>query len=791
MMAINRRKAMELIALGALSGGTTGLAAVADPKAAGLQDVQSPVTLETPFWVFRLWQATGRYELLDKQTGVTWRSSPFRQRFGKVALRLNGQLSSADLRSCDVRRMNHGLEIIFRPRPDGSKGTAKGQADLQLTVMVVPVRDGKGLELSYRASSPSVVESVWPLDDAFWATDDEGGSVAVPVRMGLLIPATERRKFSADFDSYAYEGCHMQWVGAVKNGATAMITWEDPYTRARVKSELPEAGELAGRQVLSLSLRLQKSARSLQVLFPGKGDYMAIAKAYRPIAAERGLLVPWRQKTAAVPERKKLFGAINFKLWACLDRRMNAASTKQEHLEVDWTFDEAAQIAEHLKNDLKLDRVLFIMGGWTHRGYDNEHPDIMPPAPECGGAAGLADCSRRVQNLGYVFGLHDNYQDIYHDSPSWSESLVMKYPDGTLKKGGVWWGGQAYLICSHESIKLAQRPQNLPAVKKLTQANSYFIDTTFASGLYECYDPHHPLQKPDDMRCKQELCDYGRSVFGVFGSEDGREWAIAHADFFEGLTGVSGRYFHNKKLLPETGGSSVPLFETVFRDTIALYGKYGYNIMKSAEYVLYHISIGRTLNYHAVPHHLYWKDSNAEASMRRTGGETHQGGEDVFTRGDNGWAEGLHPFDRFVKNTYEILSPLHELTAEAQLTGHAFLSRDRKVQHTMFQGSSAKTEVVVNAGTDNFRWRSNSGGEIMLPPNGFLVESPAFVAFHSLDWNGISYSAAAAPLFTLRSMDGKPLENSAKVRVYHGFGDARLRFRGRTRKIKKEGFLAW
>jgi Family of unknown function (DUF5696) len=781
---------MELIALGTLSSGTAGFSAVGNPKPAAAQNDQSPVTLETSFWVFRIWKDTGRYELLDRQTGVTWRSNPFQQRFGEVALRVNGKVSSADLSSCEARRANDRLEITFRPQPAQAAATAESPTNLELTVTVNPARNGKALQLSYRASHPSMVESVGLLDDAFWTTDAEEGSIAVPARMGLLIPATSRKKFSKGFDTYSYEGCHMEWIGSVKSGATAMITWEDPYTAPRVKSELPESGDLAGKQVLSLTIALRKSAHSLQVMFPGKGDYMAIAKAYRPIAAERGFRAPWSQKIDAVPERKKLLGAINFKLWACLDRRMNAASTEQKFLEVDWTFDEAAQVAEHLKNDLKLDRVLFILGGWGHRGYDNEHPDVMPPAPECGGGAALADCSRRVQEIGYVFGLHDNYQDIYHDSPSWSESLVMKHRDGSLVKGGVWWGGQAYLICSHESIKLAQRPQNLPAVKQLTHADAYFFDTTFAADLQECYDPHHPLQKPDDMRCKQELSDYGRSEFGIFGSEDGREWAVAHADFFEGLTGVSGRYFHNEKLLPETGGCSIPLFETVFRDTIALYGKYGFDIMKSAEYVLYHISIGRTLNYHDVPHHLYWKKPNAEAETRHKHGAAPSPGEDVFTRGENGWAEGLHPFDRFVKNTYEILSPLHELTAEARLTGHEFLSRDRKVQHTTFVGDSGKTEVVVNGGAANFRWKSKSGGEITLPQNGFLIESPAFVAFHALEWNGVSYSAGAAPLFTLRSMDGKPIESSANVRVYHGFGDERLRFRGATRKIKKEESFA-
>ena len=257
-------------------------------------------------------------------------------------------------------------------------------------------------------------------------------------------------------------------------------------------------------------------------------------------------------------------------------------------LKVNWTFDEAAQVAEHLKSDLKLDKVLFIMGGWTHRGYDNQHPDILPANPECGGNSGLAECARRVMQLGYLFCLHDNYQDIYRDSPSWNEDLIMKQPDGSLVKGGHWWGGQAYLTCSRKALELAKRPQNLPAVKELTNADSYFIDTTYASGLQECFDPAHPLTRADDMKWKQALSDYARQEFGIFGSEDGREWAIPHSDFFEGLTGVDGTWYHDKNLLKETGGVSVPLFELVYRDCIALYGKYGFDISQSADYVLYH-----------------------------------------------------------------------------------------------------------------------------------------------------------------------------------------------------------
>ena len=36
--------------------------------------------------------------------------------------------------------------------------------------------------------------------------------------------------------------------------------------------------------------------------------------------------------------------------------------------------------------------------------------------------------------LGYLLSLHDNYQDIYRDSPSWNEDLIMKKPDGSLAR---------------------------------------------------------------------------------------------------------------------------------------------------------------------------------------------------------------------------------------------------------------------------------------------------------------------------------------------------------------------
>lgn len=861
----------------------------------------SSAKLETSAYRLTVSSSPATCEILDKRSGITWGESQGQGRLGQATLLVSGKPQTVQLSQCS-------LESLARDRIIATFRPYAGNPNATLRVAFRSLRDSAALEVSYDADPDLQVQSVSLLESTFALAAREDGAVLVPVREGLLIPADSGVAFTHRFGTYAYEGCHMAMVGLLKAGAAAVVSWIDPYVAVDLRSTTN-----ASQQELVTSLSLRKSAKTFQVRVLGKGDHVSVASAYRALAKDRGWLVPWDQKLKGHPERAKLFGAINYKLWSTLDRRMNEDSSREESVRVNWTFEEAAQVAEHLKNDLKLDKVLFTMGGWIHRGYDNQHPDILPTAPECGGDAAFADCARRVMNLGYLLCLHDNYQDIYRDSPSWDEKYIMRTPDEKLTKGGHWAGGVAYLTCSKMALELAQRPQNLRAVKQLSGANSYFIDTTYAAGLQECFVPAHPLSRADDMKWKQALSDYARDVFGVFGSECGREWAIPHSDFFEGLTGVSGTYYHDANLVAKLGATVVPLFELVYRDCIAMYGKYGYEPSRAAGYVLHHISLGRPLNYHSIPRHLYWKQTVEEqerlglrpgvAEFNQTGsrefavryrwavdqtvardyrvfvhftdnsgaikfqndhdpspavsgwkpGEVIQGpftvavpeglkgtftvrmglfrpdsmerallqGRDngersysvgrltvsgdtiefqpqaqpaatpgdagLFVKADNGWAAGLHPMDRFVKNTYEILSPLNEITSRERMTSHRFLTADRKVQKTTFGEGHSQTQVIVNGGTAEYRCTSKLGKDVLLPPYGFLVESPTFVAAHVLEWGGLRY--ASPVMFTLRGTDNRPLSYARKLRIYHAFGDDRLLLGGSEHRVAREALI--
>jgi hypothetical protein len=174
------------------------------------------------------------------------------------------------------------------------------------------------------------VDTISLLGNVLTATGSGKGYLVVPVREGLLIPADTGLNFTHRFDTYAYEGCHMAMLGLVQNGSAVLATWNDPYIAVDVKSIANSNEVNSGHQQVAASMTLSKTAKAFQLRFLGAGDYVAIAKAYRSIAKTKGLLVTWDEKLKTNPERAKLFGAANIKLWSALDRRMNEESTKEE-----------------------------------------------------------------------------------------------------------------------------------------------------------------------------------------------------------------------------------------------------------------------------------------------------------------------------------------------------------------------------------------------------------------------------------------------------------------------------
>ena len=821
---------------------------------------------------------TGQWTLTDRRSGIRWPTSGWATAGSAPELRGTFATSLLSNNRSLVLKKKNGAAVEFR-----------------LTDR------GRSLELTYHGP-----KSVQTLGDLLTIIDSDGGYLVVPCREGLLIPVESGKSFRRSFPTSAYEGCHMNMVGLVKAGSALVVSWDDVYVVPTVQRTRPRKGP--HKAVLSTSFQLRRSARTIRLTPLGGGDWNTVAAAYRRIAEAKGLAVTLRKKIRRNPKAGLLVGAPNVKLWTCLARRMNEESTTEESVRVRWTFDEAAAIATHIRKDLDIPRCLFIMGGWTEGGYDCRHPDNLPANPECGGNKALARAIRRIQSLGFVACLHDNYQDMYRDARSWDPAYIEKTPDGQLKKGGRWLGGRAYLVCAPKQLELASRPQNLPAVKKLFNPWAYFIDTTYAAGPQECSDPNHPLDGNADILWKCRLSDYARQTFGLFGSECGREWALPHSDFFEGLVGVAGRFFHG--LDPDAIGATViPFWEMVYHDCQFCYGKYGYSAHAAAPFLAHHVLCARPLYHHSIPDHLYWKDQSGQVMVKATprvvavtpkpkrtfeiiyewdvaadvgsnwrvfvhfgtpkdilfqddhdpspptsawrkgqkvrigprtvhvpptlrraevnvyvglfspeavgtraiipGADAQnrvlagrlrispriefipaapgQMPEAVFVRSDGGWAEGLHPVDVFLKNTHEVLGPLHAATAFERLTRLEFLTPTGSLRRATYGSGRGATTVVVNFGESDAEITTRTGGTVLLPSWGFVVEAPDFVAFYAKRWSGVEYPQGA--LFTLTSLGGRPVGRSHRVRVFHGFGKPTLRWSDTNHSIPREATI--
>ncbi len=134
-----------------------------------------------------------------------------------------------------------------------------------------------------------------------------------------------------------------------------------------------------------------------------------------------------------------------------------------------------------------------------------------------------------------------------------------------------------------------------------------------------------------------------------------------------------------------------------------------------------------------------------------------------------------------------MLGPLNLTTAHDRLTRFEFLGPDHALRRATYGESPDATQVMVNHGPTEARVESRLGGSVLLPPWGFVVEGPRFAAFYARRWNGRAYSEGA--LFTLRPVGDETLMHADHDRIFHGFGDPRIFWRGSTQEVRREAVI--
>ncbi len=699
--------------------------------------------LEGVGWTLRVSKERAAFELVDA-TGVAWTSSPRFDRLGIAHLSRGGRRLDLPLSGVPVvSRADGRLDIeLSAALPDGSD-----VARVRLSAR--SVEEGRGLALSWRGAAPEgwLLDSVTVLDRALGTTEGDEGALILSTVLGELAPAKGAHPVRREYRSHDLS---MKLAGSLKQGSGLLVTWDEHEAVLTSHADRLDHPRVAGHILRSVSMKLERPGSEVVLRPFGRGGYVELAHAYREVAQRKGYRVTLAQKRVREPRLASRVGAPVFRVAGLL-------LGEDGELTFPHTFAELEDCVRHWREDLGLDRAQVLIGGWNRAGYDRGYPDTLPANRECGGDEALARLIETIREVGFLSSLHDNYQDLYRDAPSWDEELVGRDEDGAPRAGGIWAGGQSWMVCGAEQLGLAQR--TLPELRARFDPDLIFLDATLTTRLQSCSHEAHPVTTRGDQAARLGLFRYARELFGLVGLEGVREWGIPEAHELEGP--MTHRTIHGE------GFTAIPLLSMVYGDCVDLLTIQADRIgPASTRSVLDHLLYGELPVYEVGPG-LYWEDeARLSEDQARDPGST-------LARADQGWARGLSPTDRMIKNSWELVSYTHRAIGDSLMESHQFLGEH--AEHSSF----GELDVWVNYGDELLELEGARLGKY-----GFLVRSPGFVAFHALEREGVESSTSAC--FTLRSLDGLPLEESRRVRVFHAFGDPHVRLWGELREVRRE-----
>ncbi len=475
----------------------------------------------------------------DLRNGASWRMGP-------VALQEEGPLDVGHVWLRNERSICEQFAGRFRGVPDGDacRFTLLGREGQPLGTFRVRLRlDGPWFECRITDVDECLPSLIFP-------TPIESASLVLPQGAGRWIRKPLPSRYFWTFPAHL----NMRWFGGLRGRHGWLAVIDEGYQNAGVL-----AANLSATTGWLKSLGAWNGPRTIRYQFV-RGNYVELAKAYRAYAVEKKLFRPLTEKIQSTPAVGDLMGGRAVFFWQAkpqhperLEELLQPASAAAapSGLKVNLTHADVLRLTGEIRQAADF-RGLVALCGWIRGGFDESHPDIWPPEP----ALGPVDDLRKILALPspLIGTLHDNYQDIYRQCPSWPKGVI-RLPSGGLMPGGYWSGGQAYILNPRNGVEYARR--NWEKVKTLG-LRALYCDTATGVQFYESYEPGNTLTRAQDEACKKELLGFFKEQGLVLGSEYGADFGVPYTDFF--LV----QHAH-------VPGETIPLWALVFHDAVISY----------------------------------------------------------------------------------------------------------------------------------------------------------------------------------------------------------------------------
>jgi hypothetical protein len=551
------------------------LGLLASPAHGAVNDVatQPQVRFDTNAGVWRVVGSKHRLELNPTnlacrvETPTTaWQMTDSRE--GDLLIRQEQGSKSISLRLASAGRQavsayengfQDGLKIELA---EFSEGTNQFDLSLQLFFCLEGPEEEVVATLIASDGEARVQRCDWPAG----LNADSFDTTIVPYMQGMLLPKAWPAKTRL-YDTLCFgRGLYQPWWGHEQGAAAMMVILETPDD-AGCHFEHPAGGptRIGPRWVHSLG----RSAypRRTRLCFFDQGNYVDLAKRYRRHAMATGRFVSLREKIARNPAVARLIGApvvhtsILYHIQPESSYYHKDDPAKNHQLV---TFDARAKNLQTLATK-GITNAYVHLDGWGLRGYDNLHPDVLPPCPDAGGWEGMKQFAEVCDRLGFLFAIHDQYRDYYLDARSYQDRHTLIEESGKRPSGSTWYGGRQSILCP--SLGLGHVRKNHTAILEHgVKLRGAYLDVFSVVPPEECYNPEHPVTRTECLRYRGECLDAVRAWGGVVSSEEPSDWSVRHLDLVH----------HGPFALdPNPGkgpamGIPIPLFNLVYHDALLM-----------------------------------------------------------------------------------------------------------------------------------------------------------------------------------------------------------------------------
>ncbi len=410
-------------------------------------------------------------------------------------------------------------------------------------------------------------EFYWPGQLEFKEKDRNWYTV-VNDRQGLMIPNDwpyEVGKMVFD-GQMCSAGAFMPWFGQVRPKSAYIAIVLDPWD-AGYQVDHPEASDychVAVRWLPSLGRLAYK--RTIKFRFMQDADYNDLCKVYRQYAKEKALLVTLKEKAAKNPLVDKFIGSAIVHTGIKVHVTPDSAYYDKEHPENNDSVVTFAKREEQMRKlkEHGLEKVYLHLDGWGNPGYDNQHPDYLPACKEAGGWEGMKALSDSMEEMNYMFAIHDQYRDYYFDAKTYDPEFSMISPEGKKPEFARWYGGWQTYICASQSPLYVKR-NFTELFKQGIHLEGTYLDVFTCNEADECAHPWHKMTRKECIEYRKNCFDFLNANDILPSSEEATDWAVPSL--------VTAHYGPYTYMLEENGdklGIPVPLYNLVYHDCIVL-----------------------------------------------------------------------------------------------------------------------------------------------------------------------------------------------------------------------------